>query len=250
MMREVKGSNEPRVQPQRHRRIGGTEIGVLCGVSSFGTTPLDVFNRIVHGVSKFSGNRYSDRGTKYEPEVRRRYVATTGALLLDHPGMVLFEECFACSLDDLALRPACAMNVWSKRTLCSSGCHSIAYPVDYKTATMKSRDAKWGPDGSSEFPENYAYQLRLYMAATRAPFAELFAAFGVDSFKCGHCGAPCDDGVHPCPEPQPQVHFDIQDERWYRLERDEALEQRMLETGRRFWKEHIETKIAPPRDWQ
>ncbi len=225
-LREILGSRAAPVakpQPQRHRRIGGTELGVLCGVSSFGTTDYDVWQRIVLGMSTFSGNRYSDRGLLYEPAVRRLYVEQHKRILQPHPGMILFEDCFACSLDDLAMLPGVPKIAQGVRI----------FPVDYKTASVNGlKGNKWGPEGSDQFPPNYAMQGRLYMAATGAPFFELFAAFGVDS--------ALPSGTHDDPH-----GFDIVETRLYRLERDMKKEQTALDKARAWWAEYVAPTLTP-----
>src|SRR3990167_8726614 len=201
---------EPRPSQQRHRRIGGTELGVLMGANSFGQTPQNVYTRIVDGISSFQGNAYSERGVQYEPTVRAAFVANTGAVLQPHPGILLFEDCFAASLDDIAQRGG------------------EVFPVDYKTASINSI-RKWGPDGSDAIPENYKYQLVLYMAACNqlgvSPgHAELYAAFGEDIWDDKHTII---------------VHFEIKEYRHYKLARDFGLELRSLNAGREFWTNHI-----------
>ena len=200
---------------QRHRRIGGSELGILLGMGSYGGKPFDVWNRIVNGISTFVGNAYSDRGTKYEPVVRDLFQKTTGAEILPHPGMILFEDCFAASLDDMVLMPGSTQPI----------------PVDYKTASnSKANLKKWGADGSDQFPAQYRAQLVLYMAVTGAPRSQLFTAFGTDEKDA----AGKLTGV-----------FTITEHRRYYLERDLDFENQALEAGRKFWREHVLTKIAP-----
>lgn len=199
--------------PNRHNRIGGTEIGILCGIPSFGNTILDVYNRVVLGVSKFQGNAYSDRGIAYEPIVRAEYVRATGAKLRPHLDKVEFEEFGAASFDDIAERGG-----WIG-------------PVDYKTASVKGK-SKW----KKGVPENYEYQLRWYLAAMRIALgiesqrAELYAAFGVDEKDANGNFT----GV-----------FDIQEFQGYEVHRDIALENRMLGTAREFWRNHVVPKRPP-----
>lgn len=205
---------KPAVQ-QRHRRIGGTEIGILCGIASFGKTPRDVYNRIVLGEDSFTGNAFSDRGIKYEPVVRGMYVQETGAALVKHPGMLLFEDWAAASMDD----------VFQRRRI---------GPVDYKTASVKGM-SKWKKHGQWTMPANYEYQLRHYMAVMNAlgmlcDCAELFVAFGVDEKDAAHNYT----GV-----------FTIKETKLLHIDRDLDLEHHMLATGRAFWKNHIVTKTPP-----
>src|SRR4051812_6516641 len=108
-----------------HKRLGGTSIAALLGVDSFGKTPLDLYNSILHG-TRGPSSVYMRRGLALEPEVRRRYVDEHNVELLAHPGVVHWGECFAASVDDLRVR---------------AGNKGV---TDYKTASAsKSSRAKW-----------------------------------------------------------------------------------------------------------
>lgn len=205
---DVKSNQPPKPpkvpQQQRHRKIGGSELATLVNLGSFGAKPLDIYERIVDGISSFQGNRYSERGNREEARLRSAYVRYTGASVRPNPGIIYWDECFAASLDDIAVRG------------------SDVIPVDYKTASIKGIK-KWN-DGP---PASYLVQLALYMAVLDAPFAELFAGFGHDL----HTGERDTFLVRTC--------------RLWRVERDRAFEDLVLNAGRTFWREHIEPRIPP-----
>lgn len=140
------------------RRIGATDAAKLLGVSKYGG-PLDVFNRLVLGIET-KVNKQMQRGTKYEPEVRRRYVEATGAelqifaarpLIVEHPRYAWATA----SPDDITVDDVLA---------------------EYKTT---SRWAKgWDP-----LPIDYTLQVQWSLWVTGLKHAHLYAAFGEDGDK-------------------------------------------------------------------
>jgi putative phage-type endonuclease len=141
----------------KERRIGATDASKLLGMSKYGG-PLDVYNRIVLGIDTKSNPRM-ERGKKYEPEVRRRYVEQTGAelqqfvmpLIVEHP-----QHPFAtCSPDDITVDDV----------LC-----------EYKTTSRWARG--WEP-----VPVEYAIQVQWSLWVTGLERAHLYAAFGEDGDK-------------------------------------------------------------------
>lgn len=139
------------------RRIGATDASKLLGLSKYGG-PLDVYNRIVLGIDAKVNSRMQ-RGTKYEPEVRRRYVEQTGAelnlwvmpLIVEHP----LYPWATCSPDDITVNDV----------LC-----------EYKTTSVFAKG--WDP-----IPVEYATQVQWSLWVTGLQRAHLYAAFGVDGDK-------------------------------------------------------------------
>jgi putative phage-type endonuclease len=139
------------------RRIGATDASKLLGLSKYGG-PLDVYNRIVLGIDAKVNSRMQ-RGTKYEPEVRRRYVEQTGAelnlwvmpLIVEHPQY----SWATCSPDDIT----------TNDVLC-----------EYKTTSRWARG--WEP-----IPVEYAIQVQWSLWVTGLETAHLYAAFGEDGDK-------------------------------------------------------------------
>lgn len=189
----------------RHKRIGGTDIAALLGTCEFRRDRVSVYRSIVEGFRGFK-NKYMDRGIMMEPILRKR----AGYVLDKHPGTLYMDDCFAGSLDDVAI------------------IDGLKIPVDYKTASINGWGKKWTED---KFPENYRCQLALYIPLMSAalnipppPYGELYVAFGKD----------CEDGS-----------FETVDTRTYRYERDIQFEELILETGRAFWRDHIVPKVPP-----
>ena len=137
------------------RRIGATDCAKLLGVSKYGG-PLDVYKRLVLGVD-VKPNRQMARGTRYEPEVRRRYVEETGAELQLWVAPVIIEHpqytWATCSPD----------NITTDDTL-----------VEFKTAS------RWAKGWSDAPPIDYVLQVQWSLWVAGLKSAHLYAAFGED----------------------------------------------------------------------
>lgn len=204
-----------------HARLGGTSIAALLGEDHFGKTPRDIYNGIING-RRIPSTVYMRRGNAMEADVRRRYVDSTSAELETHPGVVLWGECFAASVDDLRTRDG------------------VKGVVDYKTASA-SKDSmrKW----QSGLLSTYEWQLRLYLAVFERNEADLYVAFGRDLDGDEAKARPFEeqwidiDGMVRA--------FEVVDTRLYTVYRDAEKEARMLEAGRKFWAEHIIPRSPP-----
>lgn len=188
------------------RRLGATDCAKLLGVSKYGNAG-DVFNRIVLGI-KTKVNKQMQRGTAYEPEVRRRYVEATGAqlqvfvarpLIVEHPA----HHWATSSPDDITV----------DGVLC-----------EYKTT---SRWAKGWSDGP---PIDYTLQCQWSLWVTGLETAHLYVAFGEDG-----------DKDHP-------GEFFIERCQLYTLRRDAELCDIFAEVGERFWRTCIEAKQPPTEE--
>lgn len=204
-----------------HARLGGTSIAALLGEDAFGKTPRDIYNGIING-RRMASTVYMRRGNAMEPEIRRRYVDSTGAELEPHPGVVLWGECFAASVDDKRIR---------------AGNKGL---VDYKTASA-SKDSlrKW----NAGMLGSYEWQLRLYMAVFERAESDLFVAFGRDLEGDEAKARPfneqwidIDGSVRA---------FEVVDTRLYTVYRDDEKERRMITAGETFWREHIIPRSPP-----
>jgi putative phage-type endonuclease len=148
----------------RPRKIGGTDIGKIVGVSPYGG-PVDVYRRIVEGHT-VEQTQPMRRGQLLEPVVRAMYVEQTGAELEPHPGVIESARYpwMMASVDDLA-RPDKV--------------------VEFKSANLNML-SKWGAEGTDEVPEHYATQVHWYMAATDRPEADLAVLIAGDTFRVYH----------------------------------------------------------------
>lgn len=132
------------LSPDDARRLGGSDIAALVGLSPW-ATPLTVYARIVTGEGTPDSPALR-RGRLMEPVVREMYrldegVELLGPTSLRHPE----KDWLRASLDDVGRRPG-------------RGRHA----VEFKTGNQRDAD-KWGPLGSDELPEQYLCQTSWYL---------------------------------------------------------------------------------------
>lgn len=188
------------------RRIGGSDVPKLMGISPYGG-PLEVYERIVLAVEA-PWNPRMERGAVMEPVLRAIGQEHFGLELEavendthDHPAW----EFARAQVDDLA------------RWL------GLPVAVDYKS---QSRWAKgWGADGSDEVPETIRAQLAWEMACTDRELGLLVVGFGEDV-----------DG--------PEI-FDLQSVVTYQVERDLYFESYLRTLAESFWCEHVLPGVPP-----
>ena len=188
------------------RRLGATDAAKLLGVSKYGG-PLDVFNRIVLGIDA-KVNKQMLRGTKYEPEVRRRYVEATGA-----------------TLQQFVVRPFIVehpLHHWA--TSSPDDITTDGVLVDLKTASRWAKGWGEGP------PIDYTLQCLWSLWVTGLEHAHLYAAFGEDGDKT----RPGEFFIARC--------------QLYELLRDDELGEIFAEVGERFWRTCIEPKQPPTEE--
>lgn len=191
------------------RRLGATDAAPLLGVGKYGT-PLSVFERVVLGKQK-KASRQMLRGTRVEPEVRRRYQLATGAefqqfvsrpLIVEHPTL----EWATCSPDDVTVGDVL---------------------VEYKSASRWSKG--WNP-----VPVDYVMQVLYALWVTQLERAHLFVCFGADvkneagedDFLIGREEGP------------------------FLFTRDAELEAVFERVGGAFWRNHVLPRIPPNTDTQ
>jgi putative phage-type endonuclease len=137
------------------RKIGATDAAKLLHVSKYGG-PLDVYQRIVDGkVAKT--NKAMERGTKYEPEVMRRYLADNHETLQEMPKPCIVQH------------PRLAMVTASPDGITRSG-----RLVELKTASRFAKGWQHGP------PVDYSLQVAWQMWVCEFPSVYLYVAFGTD----------------------------------------------------------------------
>lgn len=189
------------------RRIGGSDIAKLLGVSRYGNA-ADVYLRIVEGLED-EWNYRMERGTMFEPVLRAHGQNFLGLELddvesdyHDHPEL----EFARAQIDDLAR--------WN----------GLPVAVDYKT---QSRWAKgWGAEGSDDVPEMLRAQLAWELLCSDRPLGLLVVGFGEDA-----------------PEP---VTFSMSHVVTYQVERCPQFESYCVAVAREFWERHVLLRTPPP----
>ena len=182
------------------RRIGGTDIGKLLGVSAYGNA-ADVYARIVLGIDS-PKNAAMARGIAVEPIIRERYKAQHGAEMLQWVSApVIFDHeqysYMTCSPDD----------VTTELVLC-----------EYKSVS------NWAERSWSEGPPiHYVLQCAHNLCVANLDVCHLYAAFGedrADGFAIGYCET-------------------------YVIERDQELENTIIDACTQFWTDHVLPKVPP-----
>ena len=147
--------------PDKRRLLGATDAAPLLGLGKW-ANQRDVYERVVNGTQKVE-TAAMRRGTKAEPEVRRRYAAETGCscmvwpirpVVLQHPGF----EWARCSPDDIRTDDVL---------------------LEYKTASRWSKGWALGP------PDDYVLQCQWGLWVTGLPEAHLYVAFGEEDSPGG-----------------------------------------------------------------
>lgn len=179
-----------------NRRIGGSDIGKLLGLSKYGNA-ADVYLRIVEGVDD-EWNPRMERGAAVEPVLRAHAQRAMGLELEDsasdvhaHPG----NDFAWAQVDDIAR--------WQ----------GMPVAVDYKSQSAFAKG--WGAPGSADVPESIAAQVAWELACTGRELGLVVVGFGTD--------APAPDIFH--------VHNVVH----YEIERDHQFEALCLQVAREFW---------------
>lgn len=201
------------------RRLGGSDIAKLLGVSRYGNA-ADVFLRSVEGVDDL-WKPVMVRGKKEEP--RLRLIASEKMALEiedrswntyrpepdytenDYHAHPDFEFAHA-QIDDLA--------TW----------RGLSVTVDYKTQNLFARK-RWGKDGSGDIPESQRPQAAWGMSCTDRELAIWVVGFGLDNKETGA--------------------FDLDHVSIFQIERDLTFESRCIETADIFWVEHVKPRVRP-----
>lgn len=189
------------------RRIGGSDIGKLLGLSRYGNA-ADVYMRIVEEAED-QWNANMERGAAVEPVLRALAQRMMPGLELDDAVSDYHDSAaydFArAQIDDVAR--------WQ----------GVPCVVDYKS---QSRWAKgWGAADSDSVPPNIHAQVAWEMLCADRPLGILFVGFGDDA-------------------PPPEL-FSITHVVPYQIERDEQFEALLVTTARDFWLTHVLPRVPP-----
>jgi putative phage-type endonuclease len=188
------------------RRIGGSDIGKLLGLSPYGG-PAEVYDRIVDGVEAEWNDRMA-RGAACEPELR-----------------AYGQRILRLELDDYASDIAVHPGVEFAHAQIDDRAHLRGVPVavDYKTQSTFAKG--WGPDGSDEVPEHYRAQMAWELACCDRDLGLFVVGYGTDL-------------------PPPRL-FDISNVCTYHIQRDGVFESYCLDVARDFWIKHVIPRVPP-----
>lgn len=193
-------------QPQKTRRIGGSDVAKLLGTSKYGNA-MDVYMRIVEGIDD-EWSPMMERGAAVEPQLRA-FAQNFLGIELDHPESDYHEhptyEFARAQIDDLARiqgLPVC---------------------VDYKSVNRFAKG--WGAPNTDQVPESYRAQFAWEMLCADRPLTIVVAGFGEDV-------------------PPPGI-FNLSHVVPYQVEREPLFESYCIQVVRKFWLEHV-VPMRPP----
>jgi len=188
------------------RRIGGSDIPKLLGVSKYGNA-MDVYQRIVLELEE-EWNPRMERGAAMEPVLRAHAQRVLGVELEEtesdvhsHPGV----DFAWAQVDDLAR--------WQ----------GIPVAVDYKSQTVWRKG--WGAPETDEVPEDIRAQVAWELACTDREVGLLVVGFGEDV-----------DG--------PEI-FNLHTVQPYVVQREPVFESYCLQVAREFWTRHVLPRVPP-----
>lgn len=195
-------------ESQKRRRIGGSDIPKLLGISPYGG-PLEVYERIVLGVEA-EWNKFMERGAAVEPVLRALGQRMLGIEIEpvesdyhDHPT----HEFARAQIDDLAR--------WN----------GASCAVDYKSSSRFAKN--WGADGSDDVPEHIRAQMAWELACSDRELGLLVVGFGDDA-------------------PPPEL-FNITHVLTYQIQRCPHFESHCLAVAKEFWETHVCRGVPPEK---
>ncbi len=194
----------PRIRPMR--RIGGSDIPKLLGISKYGG-PVEVYDRIIHGVEP-EWSKPMERGAMVEPLLRAHGQRTVGLVLEDMASEYAdspVHEFARAQIDDLAR--------WQ----------GIPVVAEYKSQSTFSRGWLHSPDGD-RVPEVYEAQVAWQLMCTDRELAIVVVGFGLDTESGG---------------------FDLHNVASYEVARDLQFETYCVQVAKEFWEQHILCRVPP-----
>jgi len=188
------------------RRIGGSDIAKLLGLSKYGG-PREVYARIVEGVED-AWNAPMERGAYMEPVLRAHGQRLLGWELEDVASEYVDcrqHEFARAQLDDLAR--------WK----------GAPVVVEYKSQSQYARGWLHGSEGDV-IPEGYAAQVAWQLMCTERELAVVVVGFGQDTKDGG---------------------FSLSNVTHYEVQREPEFEAYCLLVAKEFWEQHVLRRVPP-----
>lgn len=193
--------------PPENRRIGGSDIAKLLGLSKYGG-PLEVYQRIVEGKQE-EWNRFMERGAAVEPVLRAHGQRLLGLDLEELPE----SDYIDCAVHPFARAQIDDLARW----------HGVPVVVEYKSQNAFARG--WVRDpGGDLIPETYAAQVAWQLMCTQRELALVVVGFGKDT---------------------PEGGFDLENIQTYEVQRDPQFEAYCAHVAKEFWEGHVLRRVPP-----
>ncbi len=154
---------------ERKNYLGGSEIAIICGVSSFDKTALDVYlskvNPDIVELTKDDPNYEAAYwGTKQEKIIAERYAEERNVIIQTQPTLIRHPKYpfIACNIDR-----------WVGNR---------EYILECKTAHFY-KVKQWGEQGTDNIPESYLIQVAYYAAICNVPKVDIAVLIGGQNFR-------------------------------------------------------------------
>jgi len=154
---------------ERKNYIGGSEIAIICGLSSFDKTALDLYlskvNPDIVELTKDDPNYEAAYwGTKQEEIIAERYAEERNVIIQTQPTLIRHPKhpFIACNIDR-----------WVGNR---------EYILECKTAHFYKMK-QWGEQGTDNIPESYLIQVAYYAAICDVPKVDIAVLIGGQDFR-------------------------------------------------------------------
>lgn len=154
---------------ERKSYIGGSEIAIICGVSSFDKTALDVYlskvNPDIVELTKDDPNYEAAYwGTKQEEIIAERYAEERNVIIQTQPTLIRHPKhpFIACNIDR-----------WVGNR---------EYILECKTSHFYKMK-QWGEQGTDQVPESYLIQCAYYASICDVPKVDIAVLIGGQNFR-------------------------------------------------------------------
>jgi len=193
----------------RSKFIGGSDIGAILGLSKY-RTPLQVWQEKVGQGAQAQDSLPLRFGSFAEEFVAQEYARSTGQLVSTHiePFIHPKYDFLSGHIDRFVLPNNTPL-------LSSDGKLNTQTLLECKTANPFAKD-EWGEIGTDEVPMSYLVQCAWYMLLTGCVRADIAVLFSNSDFRI------------------------------YSIQKDEELEQLLVDRSVQFWNEYVLTKTPPP----
>ena len=199
----------------RRDAIGGSEVAVLAGLSSW-ASPIEIFEAKVLGAEKETTDPMLFVVVLEEP-IAQVYAHKTGKWLRAVDTLINGKYPMAIATPDRAVFSAPRADLARRKKLGLSAFREAEKGLEIKSSTWRQKE-RWGAEGSDFVPDEYAVQVTWHMGVT-----------GVREWDLA-------------------VLFDRDDFRVYRLRFDAELFEGLYVLAEKFMREHVIPRKPPPPD--
>lgn len=205
----------PEQLAMRHTGIGGSEIGVLAGLSRW-STPIAIYEAKVNGAAPLDSFRV-EFGLEFEAPIANLYARREGRFLVPCGTIRHPERPFAFATLDRAVFSRREDFAGHGEALTREELAGAEKGLEIKTTTWRLA-REWGEPGSDQVPDYYLAQATWEMGCTGIHRLDMAVLFDADRLEV------------------------------YRLEFNARLFDALCEIAARFMRDHVQARRPPPPD--